>query len=147
MAISKSSRLILCGLGIPVFILFLLGIRELTSTTTNPPLGQVVKLAKIHYMTMDTPRAVPAREFEFYDRGKYPSLLVPLKDERGNNLTAEVTNDPTLPPGTFRLVQRHVEARTYESVHYPGYDYVIAEYHLSQDPEPQSYIPHVKPRH
>ena len=138
---------ILAAMFVVVCLLLLFVVRS-TSIQTNPPLGKVVKLTKIHRVDMDMPngRVVQAREFMFYDREKYPSLLVPLKDERGNDLTMDLVDDPKLPPGSFRLVQRFVQPRTIEGVNYPGYYYIVAEYHLSQPLEPQIYIPRVKPR-
>ena len=85
----------------------------------------------------------PARVFDFADRNlPRLSVVVPLADERGMTLVRENRN---LPPSTVRKVVGRVPTSVVESVTYPGYDYVLWEYHMSVK-APQSVVPEITPR-
>ncbi len=84
-----------------------------------------------------------ARVFDFADRSlPRTSVVVPVRDDRGMPLIEEVDS---LPPSTVRKVVATVPTRVVEDVTYPGYTYVVWQYHLSVKSE-QSVVPTVTPR-
>ncbi|MBI2062598.1 MAG: hypothetical protein HYT64_02830 [Candidatus Yanofskybacteria bacterium] len=84
----------------------------------------------------------PARVFDFADRNlPRTSVIVPLNDDRGMPLVEEISS---MPPSTVRKVVASVSTRVIEGVTYPGYTYVVWQYHLSVV-GPQSVVPEVIP--
>jgi len=84
----------------------------------------------------------PARVFDFSDRSlPRTSVVVPLRDDRGMPLVEEISS---MPQSTVRKVVASVPTRTVEGVTYPGYTYVVWQYHLSVVGS-QSVVPEVIP--
>jgi hypothetical protein len=103
--------------------------------------GKVYALAYTYKATMKG-SGTPVRVFDFADRNlPRASITAPLSDSRGMPLVRENTS---LPPSSIRKVVGRVPTSKVERVTYPGYSYVLWEYHLSVT-GPQSVIPVITP--
>lgn len=133
------------SIGIVFGAVLIIGVTYLFSGVNDGiELGRDYPLAYTYltHIKQNDQRTIDGRIFDMADRSlPKPSILVPLRDERGVALTMP---NASLKPNTIRKVKIDVPEKTIEGTLYPAYSYIQWQYNTSSS-EVQTVIPTVTP--
>lgn len=130
------------GAGLFVALVALISVITMHSDGDDIEEGKVYALAYTYKSDIKGSN-LQGRVFDFADRNlPRPSILVPVRDERGIELVREYTN---MAPSTVRKMRVRIREKVIEGVKYPAYEYVEWQFRFATR-EVQDHVPTVIPR-